>query len=289
MIYIIIILTLSNSFALEQTLRRRLEVLHSTNLDFFSNETIPTQRPIQTCDSSSDCEDNDACTINICSDGICTSQLNCEQCGMAEVKLDVHTDLYPEETSWEIIQSVSHDTYSASPIMAGGPYESPNTLYSDNKCFDHGIYKFIIMDADGFCCIFGTGNYTLFINDEELASGGEFSQVEEVSLNITIDEATSTPTNSPINYNSPLSSSSDNAPTLPTMFPTHSKPIPHPTEPPPTPFPNEIPPTPFPTEIPPTPFPTEIPPTPFPTEILATIFPTMFPTHSNPTPHPTSN
>jgi len=157
----------------------------ASDIDIFAqNEKIPNERPFEACDSSSDCEDNDMCTVNICSDGICTSQLNCEQCGKAEVKVDVKTDLYPLETSWEIIQSLTDSTYLASKNMEGGPYKSPNTLYSDTKCFHHGTYTFMIMDVDGICCTFGSGNYTLFINDEELASGGEFSQVEETTFNI---------------------------------------------------------------------------------------------------------
>merc|ERR1712003_222006 len=65
---------------------------------------------------------------------------------------------------------------SGDNIMEGGDYESATT-YAESTCVGGGSYTFTINDSygDGICCAYGSGSYSVKVNDEEVASGGEFS------------------------------------------------------------------------------------------------------------------
>merc|ERR1712232_943294 len=193
------------------------------------------------------------------------------------------------ETSYDIKDS------SGDKIMEGGNYESVTT-YTDSTCVADGSYTFTIYDewGDGICCAYGSGSYSVKVNDEEVASGGSFSGnteekqfvVDDISEVPTTSPPTTSPTTTPstvVPTSTPsLRSTPNNNP--PTDYPTHTPPTSYPTHRPPTSNPTSIPPTPFPTDRRPTPFPTDRRPTPFPTGTP----PTLFPTHTPPTMYPTS-
>ncbi|MFC2137223.1 T9SS type A sorting domain-containing protein [Bacteroidota bacterium] len=91
-----------------------------------------------------------------------------------KAKLELTTDKFGAETTWEIKDSSGNSIYS------GGPYPD-NSINQINEdfCFDYTNYTFTIYDklGDGICCGFGKGEYTIQ-NVEDgsiLASGGIFS------------------------------------------------------------------------------------------------------------------
>jgi len=91
-----------------------------------------------------------------------------------KARLELTTDKFGEETTWEIKDSSGNIAYS------GGPYpkNSINQI-SEDFCFDFSNYSFTIYDelGDGICCSFGKGEYTILNVEEQLilASGGIFS------------------------------------------------------------------------------------------------------------------
>jgi len=159
--------------------------------------------------------------------------------------LELTTDKYPSETSWNIKDSSGVEIYD------GAGYSVKNKLYIINMCLETDEYTFTINDsyADGICCGYGSGGYKIKVNDEEVVSGGVFGSSETKNFSVT---------------SSPVAPPST-APHPPTPLQTTAPPTPFPTGVPPTPFPTGVPPTPFPTVAPPTPFPTAAPPTTAPT------------------------
>merc|ERR1711982_150323 len=60
---------------------------------------------------------------------------------------------------------------------SGWPANSVNSFW---KCFSSGTYKFKITDGygDGLCCSYGNGGYVVEVDDDEVASGGQFGSEE---------------------------------------------------------------------------------------------------------------
>ncbi len=90
------------------------------------------------------------------------------------VNFELKTDQYPEETSWELTNSIGEVLYF------GDNYNGqPNTVFTETwELNDLDCYTFTIFDVygDGICCSYGEGYYKLM--DENyvvFAEGGEFS------------------------------------------------------------------------------------------------------------------
>lgn len=96
--------------------------------------------------------------------------------------LNLTTDNYGSETSWEI-------TDSSSAVVSSGSDYASNTIYSEAVCLNEGTYTFTINDTfgDGICCSFGSGSYSLSIGNNEVASGGEFTSSEATSFTVNSD------------------------------------------------------------------------------------------------------
>lgn len=94
-----------------------------------------------------------------------------------EATLELLTDIYPSETTWELTDEDGTILYS------GGPYDTPVQLYTESFCLDEeSCYDFTIYDSygDGICCAFGDGGYSI-VNEDGIAlldSDGQFSSVE---------------------------------------------------------------------------------------------------------------
>jgi len=74
------------------------------------------------------------------------------------VVLELMTDDYPDETTWDIKDS------NGNLLYAGGPLDQPNTLYIHEFCLDpEACYSFTINDSwgDGICCWYGQGYYAI--------------------------------------------------------------------------------------------------------------------------------
>ena len=89
------------------------------------------------------------------------------------ITLNLTTDNYPEETTWELT------TLSGQVLYTGGPYASNQTLFTEQFCLDPDeCYTFTIFDSfgDGICCFYGLGEYNITDADGNvlLASTGEF-------------------------------------------------------------------------------------------------------------------
>jgi hypothetical protein len=89
------------------------------------------------------------------------------------INFELKTDNYPEETSWELLNSTGDVLYS------GGPYSGQaNTIFNETwEVSDIDCYTFKIYDAygDGICCAYGNGYYKLMdIDNNTFAEGGQF-------------------------------------------------------------------------------------------------------------------
>ena len=95
--------------------------------------------------------------------------------GKAYFQLELLTDDFGGETSWSLTKKDSGQT-----ILSGSDYTS-NAAYPENSCISRGVdYTFEIKDThhDGICCDNGQGSYKVFVDGEEVATGGEFATFE---------------------------------------------------------------------------------------------------------------
>ncbi|MFK7757695.1 MAG: MopE-related protein [Flavobacteriales bacterium] len=91
------------------------------------------------------------------------------------VTLDILTDNYPEETTWEIVDQASNQV-----IYSDGPLSGDQTSSSLDLCLGEGCYELIFNDSfgDGLQYQGVVGNYTLTDGDgnvlAQMVSGGNF-------------------------------------------------------------------------------------------------------------------
>ena len=89
-------------------------------------------------------------------------------------------DNYPEETSWQILNS------SGQVVESGGTYgsQADGSSLTITKCLAAGCYTFKINDSygDGICCSYGNGSYSVTSNGTTLASGGSFGSSESTNF-----------------------------------------------------------------------------------------------------------
>ena len=105
------------------------------------------------------------------------------QCGegQSEVVVEILTDNYPGEITWTLSNANGE-------LLSGGPYNSSGTFYSDSVCIDNAeeypCLQFVINDSygDGICCGYGQGAYTLYLNGEAVATGGNYGQQDIVQF-----------------------------------------------------------------------------------------------------------
>lgn len=75
------------------------------------------------------------------------------------VNLELNTDNYGSETTWEI-RDLQNNL-----VASGGPFDDVNggETINENICLYNGCFTFIIKDAygDGYCCNFGNGSFYL--------------------------------------------------------------------------------------------------------------------------------
>ncbi len=105
---------------------------------------------------------------------------NCDS--LAQISMELITDDYGEETTWELTN------INNAVLFSGGPYPN-NTTFNEEWCLPNGCYTWTIYDSygDGICCYFGEGSYTIN-NDTDttlIATGGAFTNVERVEFCIT--------------------------------------------------------------------------------------------------------
>jgi len=109
-----------------------------------------------------------------------TSSSGSTICSGEILSIDIKTDPFPKENTWNVT-----DRYNKT-ILSGGPYSSRNTNYVTEKCLHGGNYRFIIFDTegDGLCCFYGQGGYKLSIAGKLIKEGGAFGSWESTDFNI---------------------------------------------------------------------------------------------------------
>jgi PKD repeat protein len=101
------------------------------------------------------------------------------QCATNEVIVDLLTDNYPGETSWNMVNAVTGDTIATSPA-----YPLANSTFLDTLCIPDGCYYFIMYDTygDGICCTYGPGSMNVTNNATTLYSGGTFATIDSSAV-----------------------------------------------------------------------------------------------------------
>lgn len=96
------------------------------------------------------------------------------------VNINFVFDNYPEETSWQILNS------SGQVVESGGTYgsQADGSSLTITKCLAAGCYTFKINDSygDGICCAYGNGSYSVTSIGTTLASGGSFGSSESTNF-----------------------------------------------------------------------------------------------------------
>jgi len=93
----------------------------------------------------------------------------------SSVKVSVRTDSLPQETTWEIRNSLN------TVVASGGPYTIANKLYQVTVPITVAdCYTFTIYDAgaNGICCLHGNGGYEVSSNGSVIKQGGAFNSSE---------------------------------------------------------------------------------------------------------------
>jgi len=104
-------------------------------------------------------------------------------CTDTEATLTINLDNYPGETTWTLSNGAGSTLYS------GGPYSTSGGTVTETFCLVDGCYDFQINDSygDGICCGYGQGSYDISVNNQSVASGGQFASIEVVNFCIGDD------------------------------------------------------------------------------------------------------
>jgi hypothetical protein len=96
------------------------------------------------------------------------------------VTVELFTDWYANETSWEIVRETDGVT-----VQSGYGYMNGQSYWT-SMCLPKNCYEFTIHDArgDGICCEYGLGKYAVYTGDDytEIMSGGVFGISESLSF-----------------------------------------------------------------------------------------------------------
>ena len=128
------------------------------------------------CTSNAQCDDSDACTMDVCVEGVCSnSRLEGEQCGACPgeriLDLRVVTDRYPSETSWTLRNKC---TDIIQVQAQNSDFTEPMTEYGTGQiCVPKGEYEFTINDVygDGICCNWGDGSFSITYDGTPVSLG----------------------------------------------------------------------------------------------------------------------
>ncbi|EJK61965.1 hypothetical protein THAOC_17453 [Thalassiosira oceanica] len=202
--------------------------------------------------------------------------------GCSELKVDVLTDRYAYETSY-VIRDLCDE---GKVLFTKDDFDQNEFEYTETYCVSDGMYEFEISDS------YGSGSYTVHMDGELKAEGGNFGASEKTEFGSCGGNSTPrptasaqpSPTSNPTTSNPTTSNPTTSNPT--TANPTTSNPTKNPTSDP-TANPTTAEPSKNPTSSPTTPEPTKNPttaPTPSPST-KPTNSPTSDPT-SQPSPSP---
>jgi len=125
-------------------------------------------------------------TVNGGADGVTTNNTGNASfaaaiTGTTTVYLELMTDNYGTETTWNLKNSAGTTLYS------GGPYTNAQVTYNQTWTLAADCYTFTINDAygDGMCCSYGNGYFTIDdSNSTLLGSGGQFGSSDQVVFRV---------------------------------------------------------------------------------------------------------
>lgn len=93
--------------------------------------------------------------------------------GLSQVIVQIIPDNYPSETAWTLRDLNGN-------LLASGGAVGDTVCAPFNSCL---IFEITDTYGDGICCNFGNGSYTLFVDGVMMATGGQFTYRERVSVN----------------------------------------------------------------------------------------------------------
>merc|ERR1712130_309623 len=95
-------------------------------------------------------------------------------CNTELLKMILWIDSKSNETAYELKKEDNTLVFGDADLVG-------NQIITKEACLNEGEqYTFEITDQDGICCDSGAGSYTLTLNGELLAQGGEFSEYERI-------------------------------------------------------------------------------------------------------------
>lgn len=94
--------------------------------------------------------------------------------GQSQVSIVIVQDNFPNEISWEL------RNVQTNALIASGGAVGQTLCVPDNVCL-----KFTIFDSygDGICCGYGNGSYTVTLNGNLIATGGNYTNFESTYFN----------------------------------------------------------------------------------------------------------
>ncbi len=101
------------------------------------------------------------------------SEIDTGSCDLTSGVVQLTTDDYGSETSWSL------SSVQAGVVQSGSGYVS-NSSESIALCLADGDYTFTINDSygDGICCSYGSGQYSVLVGGQTVASGASFGSSE---------------------------------------------------------------------------------------------------------------
>jgi len=99
--------------------------------------------------------------------------------------LNIKTDEYPDETSWELFIEGSDE-----PYLTSETYTQQFTEIQHNLCLVDTCYSLVLYDTygDGFCCEWGDGSYSLINTEGEVILSGNGKIGYKLELNFCTSE-----------------------------------------------------------------------------------------------------
>ncbi|PWK20799.1 putative secreted protein (Por secretion system target) [Xanthomarina spongicola] len=99
--------------------------------------------------------------------------------GSTSIELELVTDDYGSETTWEFTNSSGTVLYGSGSLSSNTTYNESFTI-EDNECYTFTIYDSY---GDGICCDYGTGSYELSDNTGTIIfTGAEFAAEEATTI-----------------------------------------------------------------------------------------------------------
>merc|ERR1711862_243003 len=126
----------ADRYVVEGTYSIEVKKIDKSSKRFFAEVKIS----VDSCASSSDCDDgNTTCTSSQCSEkGFCVKQQDCSKCDKTPIEVDVMTDNYPNQTSWNIINLQNRTV----KIMQNDPFRHRFAHSKKEFCLETGNYEF---------------------------------------------------------------------------------------------------------------------------------------------------